>query len=496
MRRLNTLLTAALLMSATAGVAAEGRFKIAYSTYLGGNRWEEAREVIAYPDGSVLVGAHLCSKGLPTTPGCCQPDYAGDDPALGPGGLIGGDMYLIRLSPNGRKVLAATYIGGSKQERSVYGMELDSKGNIVLACLTRSADAPTTRGCFQPKFRGDVDMLVAKVAPDLTKLLWCTYIGGSAGESPRGGLAIDKDDNVLVVGTSPSADFPTTPGVVQPKLKGPRDSVIVKLKSDGSGLVFSTFLGGTGEDDAIMGARLDEDGNIYVAGHTKSVDFPVTAGVPQPKLGGLSDCYLAKLSPDASRILYATYLGGKRNEFAEHRPWLTPDRCFILVGPTASPDFPTTAGVFQREPKGENDGFVTKLSANGSRFVFSTRLGGTGRENLLMPTVDARGNIWVVGSTSSRDFPVTPDALQPKFGGGEQDGLLAVLSPDGSKVLYATYLGGSGDETIRSITFGTRGEVYLVGNTASPDFPTTEGTLQAIHGGDHDAFVVKLVLAQ
>lgn len=493
MRGLSGLLTVVVFMVGAAGLAAEGRFKIAYSTYLGGNHWEEAREVIPYPDGSALVGAHVCSKGLPTTPGCFQPDYAGDDPTRGPGGVVGGDMYFVRLSPDGRKALAATYFGGSKQERSVYGMELDSRGDIVVACLTRSADAPTTRGCFQPNFRGDVDMLVAKIAPDLTKLIWCTYVGGSAGESPRGGLAIDRDDSVVVVGTSPSPDFPTTPGVIQPKLKGPRDSTIVKLKADGSGLVFSTFLGGTGEDDAIMGARLDTDGNIYVAGHTKSTDFPVAAGAPQTKAGGLSDCYLAKLSPDASRIVYATCLGGKRNEFAEHRPWLTPEGCFILVGPTQSPDFPTTEGAFQREPKGEGDGFVTKLSADGKRFVFSTRLGGSGGENLLMPTVDARGNIWVVGNTSSRDFPVTPDAHQPKFGGGQQDGLLAVLSPDGSKLLYATYLGGSGDEMIRTMVFGTKGEVYLAGNTGSPDFPTTPGALQAKLGGGHDAFIVKLV---
>ncbi len=238
MRRLNGLLTVVLAMAATAGLAGEERFKIAYSTYLGGNHWEEAREVIPYADGSALVGVHVCSKGLPTTPGCFQAEYAGDDPARGPGGLVGGDMYLIRLGPDGRKAIAATYLGGSKQERSVYGMELDSRGNIVVACLTRSPDAPTTRGCFQPKFRGDVDMLVAKISPGLTKLIWCTYIGGSGAESPRGGLAIDKDDNVIVVGTSPSPDFPTTPGVVQPNLKGPRDSTIVKLKADGSGLVF------------------------------------------------------------------------------------------------------------------------------------------------------------------------------------------------------------------------------------------------------------------
>jgi hypothetical protein len=475
------------------GLGRGSELKIGYATYLGGNQWEEAREIIAYPDGSVLVGAHVCSAGLPTTVSCFQSNYAGDDPALGPGGIIGGDLYLARLSADGGRVLTATYFGGSKQERSVYGMELDHNGNIVVACLTRSADAPTTPGCFQPKFGGEVDMLVAKLSPDLTRLIWCTYVGGAAGESPRGGLALDQDDGVVVVGTSPSPNFPTTPGVVQPKLKGPRDSAIVKLKSDGSGVVFGTFLGGTGEDDAIMGARLDAAGNIYVAGHTKSGDFPVTPGAPQPKFGGQSDCYLAKLSPHGSRLLYATYLGGRGNEFAEHRPWLTPDGCFILVGPTQSADFPTTEGAYQREQKGTGDGFATKLSVDGKRFVFSTRIGGAGTENLLMPTVDEKGHIWVVGNTSSRDFPVTPDALQVKFGGGEQDGLLAVLSPDGSKLLYATYLGGSGDEMIRSITFGPKGEVYLVGNTSSPDFLTTPGALQAKLGGNRDAFIVKLV---
>ncbi len=495
MGMLKTLSMVVVLTAATVALAAEGRFKIAYATYLGGNHWEEAREIIVYPDGSVLVGAHVCSSGLPTTPGCFQPNYAGDDPTGGPGGIVGGDLYLARLSPDGGEILAGTYFGGSKQERSVYGMELDSKANIVVACLTRSADAPTTPGCFQPKFAGAVDMLVAKLSPDLKKLLWCTYVGGSRDDSPRGGLAVGSDDTVYVVGTTNSSDFPTTQGVVQPRLNGPRDSAIVKLRSDGSGLVLGTLLGGTGEDDAIMGVRLDGAGNIYVAGHTKSVDFPVTAGAPQPKLGGQSDCYLAKLSNDGSRVLYATYLGGQGNEFAEHRPWLTPDGCFILVGPTLSADFPTTEGVFQREAKGTGDGFVTKLSADGKRFVFSTRLGGTAGENLLMPTVDEKGNIWVVGSTSSRDFPVTPDALQPKYGGGQQDGLLAVLSPDGSKLLYATYLGGSGDEGIRSIALGPKGEVYLVGNTTSPDFPVTPGALQPKLGGDYDAFIVKLVPA-
>jgi hypothetical protein len=167
----------------------------------------------------------------------------------------------------------------------------------------------------------------------------------------------------------------------------------------------------------------------------------------------------------------------------------------LLTGVTSSPDFPTTANAFQRALKGRNDGFLTRLSADGKRFVFSTLLGGSGTEFYLMPTLDPKGNILVVGTTGSPDFPVTPDAVQKAYGGGGDggDGVLAILSPDGSKLLYATYLGGSGDDLIRSLALGPNGEVYLVGSTSSADFPVTAGALQTkIGGGPADAFVVKL----
>jgi len=471
------------------------RYRIAYCTYLGGPSWDQAREVIPYPDGSVLIGAQVNADGLPVSDGAAQPHYAGDDPGLGSGGVYGGDCYVARISADGSGVLAATYFGGSRQERNVYGMGLDRQGHIVITTTTRSTDIATTPGCYQPRYAGGQnEIVVAKLTADCKQVVWCTYLGGSTGESPRGGLALDDEDNVYIVGTTDSRDFPTTPGVVQPRLKGPRDSLIAKLTSDGSDLVFSTLLGGSGEDDAIMGIRLDGVGNMYVAGHTKSADFPVTSGAVQPRLGGQSDCYLAKLSPGADRILYATYLGGSGNEFAEHRPWLNADGTLILAGFCGSSDFPLVPPGMRPPGTGRSDGFLTRLSGDGTRFVFSRLLGGSGSENLLMPVSDADGNIWVVGSTGSPDPPVTPDALQKRFGGGQQDGLLAAFSADGAKLLYCSFLGGRGDEMIRSLAFGMDGALCLVGNTTSSDFPATPGALQtAFGGGSSDAFVIRLI---
>jgi hypothetical protein len=170
---------------------------------------------------------------------------------------------------------------------------------------------PTTPGAFQSRYGGgDSDWMVAKLSPDFRRLLWCTYVGGSAGEFPRGGLALDAEDYVYVVGTTSSSDFPTTPGAFQRARKGQNDAAVVKIKPDGSRLVFATLLGGTGED-GIMGVSVDSSGCIHVAGHTTSGDFPITPGAAQPAHAGGSDCFLACFSPDASRLLHATYLGGK-----------------------------------------------------------------------------------------------------------------------------------------------------------------------------------------
>lgn len=488
-----TAAIAAAVARADEPAAPGPRYRIAWATYLGGARWDQAREVIPLADGTLLVGTYAASIDMPTTEGCIQPKYGGEYEDTGHGGVYRGDLYIARLSGDGTRLVAATYFGGSKQERNTYGFALDSKGNLVVCTATRSPDAATTKGSFQKVYGGaPSDWLVAKLSPDLKRCLWCTYVGGSADDFPRGGLAVGPDDAVYVVGGTASPNFPLTPGVFQAERKGVRDAAIVRLKADGSALVWSTLLGG-GDWDGLMGVRLDAAGNVYVAGHTRSADFPVTAGTAQAKAGGKSDAFAAKLSADGSKLLYATYIGGRGNEFAEHAPLLLADGSLIVTGSAGSDDFPTTTGAFQWALSGPTDGFVTKVSPDGKRLVFSTLLGGSAGDFTLQPQTDAEGRIYVVGMTGSADFPVTADAFQRKFGGGPGDGFLAILSANGSKLIYATYLGGDGDDMVRSAALGADGAVYLVGNTASSDFPTTPGAIQAKHLGQGDAFVVKLV---
>jgi hypothetical protein len=211
------LFTSAFLQGSPSDISSASafRYRIEFATRIGGSEYDDLREVILLSDGSLLVGGQTMSADFPVTDGAFQPNYGGEPAGTGHPGLYGGDSYVARLSGDGRRLLASTFFGGSKQERSVYGMALDGQGNIVITTTTRSSNMPTTEGVFQRKFGGGAaDVVVAKLSSDLKKLIWCTYIGGTGQEGPRGGLAIDEQDNVYVVGSTNSANFPTTAGVV------------------------------------------------------------------------------------------------------------------------------------------------------------------------------------------------------------------------------------------------------------------------------------------
>ena len=155
----------------SSGLAAENgaaagtfRYRIEFSTLLGGSEYDDLREIIPLPDGSLLLGGQTVSADFPVTEGAVQGRYGGEPAGTGHSGVYGGDCFLARLSADGRKLLAATFFGGSKQERDVYGMALDSQSNIVITTTTRSPDLPTTEGAFQRRYGGgEADVVVAKL---------------------------------------------------------------------------------------------------------------------------------------------------------------------------------------------------------------------------------------------------------------------------------------------------------------------------------------------
>jgi uncharacterized protein (TIGR03437 family) len=314
----------------------------------------------------------------------------------------------------------------------------------------------------------------------------------------RGGaaIAVDAAGNAYVVGAAYTADFPTTPGVFQPSLHAgagaassilPNDVVILKLNPSGSALVYSTFLGGAGDDFA-TGIALDADGNVYLSGNTNSSDFPTTPGAFQPTTQppGAYTGFVAKVNADATKLLVSTYLGG--NNSTDMRGIAIDSAHNIYVtGASFGSSFPVTPGAFRTQGfPFNNNAFVSKLNAAGTALVYSTFL-GFASANFSAPqppisnmaiAVDSAGNAYVAGATGDRTFPTTPGSFQPAMGPGNQvasNGFVTKLNPAGSDLVFSTYLGGSFYDGIDALALGTDGSVYVTGHTSSTNFPTTAG---------------------
>jgi hypothetical protein len=209
--------------------------------------------------------------------------------------------------------------------------------------------------------------------------------------------------------------------------------------------------------------------------------------------GGEADSYFAKLSPDGRQVTYATYLGGNRDEWAEHGMAIDAEGNTFLVGFTNSSNFPTV-NAYQPRPGGRADGYLVKVNPAGQP-VFSTYLGGSGDDVAFGVAVDSGGRIFVVGDTSSTDFETTPDAYSRAYRGGPTDAFLRMYDRTG-RLMYSSFLGGTGSERARHVVVDGSGSPILVGATDSVDFPTTPGAYQRSRSGDRDGFLVRFMLRE
>lgn len=333
-----------------------------------------------------------------------------------------------------------------------------------------------------------------------TTLQYSTYLDGTSEDEAQA-VAVDNDGASVVVGYTVSADFPTTPGVIQPGYIGPTapvhgtDAFISKLKADGSGLIASTYFG-TG-NEAAAAVALDPQGNVYVAGSTNcwnsSTPLPVTPGAIQSSCAGMSDGFVLKLDPTLSHILYLTYLGGSDNDQINAIAVDPAGNAYVL-GTTSSADFPTTSGVFQPSYGGRVDAFVAKINPQGTALVYSSYLGGSSLEDGDSIRVDHDGNAYLAGGTSSTNFPVTPGAYQPSSlylcTDETCNGYVTKINPDASKILWSTYFSFPSETFFFSIALDHADNVVIDGKTAG-GIPATAGAYSH-PGGNGDAFLAKL----
>jgi Beta-propeller repeat len=329
---------------------------------------------------------------------------------------------------------------------------------------------------------------------------YSTYLGGTYDDGGNG-IVVDSDNHAYVTGMTESANFPTTVGVYQVALAGGYDAFVTKLSPAGDALVYSTYLGGSDDDDKAYGIAVDSNNHAYVTGETRSNDFP-TQNPFQGALVGAADAFVTKLSPDGSALMYSTYLGGEDIDWGYAIALDTSNYAYVagetrspLLFPTQNPYQATLAG-------GVSDAFVTKLSQDGASLVYSTYLGGSGDDLGEGIAVDSDNHAYIDGYTNSDSptpFPTTVGAYQTVFAGAGVDGwgdaFVTKLSSDGSSLVYSTYLGGALDDCAHDIALDSGGHAYTTGKTASDDFPTTPGAFQLARVADYDVFVTKLSLA-
>jgi hypothetical protein len=451
-----------------------------YSTYLGGSGGENGlgsgNGIAVDSAGNAYVVGWTQATSFPTM----DPIQAANAGS--------GDAVVSKLNSTGSALIYSTYLGGSEND-GASRIAVDSEGNAYVVGWTQSTNFPTVNP-FQAANGGAecncYNAFVAKINPEGSALIYSTYLGGTDNDDFGYGIAVDGGGNAYVAGSALTTDFPVTSGAFQTTAPA-GGGFVSKFNSAGSALVYSTYLGG--QFSGATGIAVDSEDNTYVTGVT-SANFPVTPGAFQTTPGGGTDAFVTKLNPAGSALVYSTFLGGVSSDSGSDIALDSADNAYI-IGATQSTNFPTI-NALQPVYGGNGDAFVTEINPTGSALVYSTYLGGSGYDFGNGIAVDNMGNTYVVGDTSSTNFP-TANALQPR-NAGNGDAFVAEINAVGSGLVYSTYLGGEYGDGGGEIALDENRNAYLTGSTASPDFPTMN-PLQPTLRDVSNAFVAEIAAA-
>jgi hypothetical protein len=452
--------------------------KFIWATYMGGPGDDQGNDLAVDAEGNVYVT------------GATQDSTA--DPAgifQSPSGKSF-QLFVTKINPAGA-VVYSTYFGGTAIEEG-HSIALDPAGNIYVGGFTTSTDFPLVNA-FQSQLGGPQDGYVLKLNNDGNTIIFSTYLGGTLSDRVYG-IAADPSGSAIVAGNTQSSDFPVSNAFQSKKGGGLGDAFVTRFAAGGA-LASSTYLGGSGNDQAYDVAR-DVDGNIVVTGFTTSQNFPVLKALYPNYRGGSDDVFVTKFNDTATSQVFSTYLGGTGADNGV-RLTVDVDKNIYVTGYTTSLDFPLKnpaqlffGGIGDLSVT-TYDAFLIKFHPDGQDAHFSTYIGGEDTEGGVGVVVDKNGFIYLTGFTNSLRFYAI-NALGG-FLRGERDGFVIKIAPDAQTVVFSSYLGGFGAEGATSIAVDDAGNVYVTGYTSSLDFPLAVDTMfQGATAGGQDGFLVKI----
>ncbi|MFO8050733.1 MAG: fibronectin type III domain-containing protein [Thermoplasmatota archaeon] len=458
---------------------------LVFSTYLGGSGWDDGWSMALDNEGFSYISRYTDSLDFPITSYPFDGSYNGGN----------SDVFITKMAPDGGSLIYSTYLGGDGYETATC-IEVDDRGRAYIGGVTGSQDFPTTNGAFdRTLYPPDLDGFLARLSPEGDILEMSTFIGGSDDDSVNR-ICIDKQGSIYATGMTSSSDLPATETAFDNRSNGGlADIFVAKFDPEGSSLIACTYIGGSG-DDQPYGMDIDGSGSVYISAETSSKDFPTTEGAFDTYYnGGERDVSISKLNPDLSVLVYSTYLGGGGNEYSQDIE--VDNRGFVhAVGMTSSNDFPTTKDAYDRYHNKHKDCYITKLNISGDRLIYSTFIGGEYDDIAYGIDLDEQGYPYIIGTTSSLNFPTTDLVHDRTHNGGITDAFITKLSQDGSSLRYSTYFGGSGEDWGLDIHCDEHGCAYITGETDSRDLPTTLGALNRTYkGGEEDVYVARLNLS-
>lgn len=402
------------------------------------------------------------------------------------------EAHTLYIDP----LLASTFIGGTSND---YGksMEFDQNGHLFVTGYTWSGDYPTTAGAYDVNYNGgDYDVFVSKFDSTLTTLEASTFIGGSSFDMGMD-LAIEPSTgDVFVTGYVDSNDFPTTGAAYSPLYNGgASDLFVCRLSNDLGTLAVSTYVGGSGEEEACSIIFENISNNIYITGFTLSADYPTTAGAYDVTLDGAGEAiFVTQMNYNLSSVINSTFIEGNNTDKSKAMTF-DQNSDILLTGHTNSFDFPTTALGYDLTHNSSNDVFVTRISSDLSSVLHSTFVGGASYERGNDIILDPDDNIFVTGYTASTDFPTTSGVLSETFH-ASVDSYVFKMSNDLSSLIHSTFIGGSFWDYAYGILFDSDDNIFISGNTYSADYPTTTGAYDTVHSvsdaSSTDVFISKL----